>query len=99
MKTLIKSLVGGAIMLLAAGSASAHGKVRGYVEVRPYYPAVVQVQSHYAPIPVYNEDRYVSAREARHARREWRRELWRRDHWRHDHRGHDRCRHRHGRHY
>ena len=85
MNKYVKALAAGAFTLLAAGSASAHGKVRVYTEVRPYYPVV---QQHYVPVPAYYQERYVPAWEAR---RDWRREQWRRDRWRHEHWRHDRC--------
>lgn len=91
----VRALVAGAFTLLLAGTASAHGKVRVYTEVRPYYPTLVE--RHYGPAPVYYDDRFAHARPQWEARREWRREQWRREHWRHQHgrhhgRGHDRCR-------
>ena len=105
MNKFIKVLVAGAITLLAGGSASAHGKVRVYTEVRPYHPALVQ--EHYGPAPAYYDDRFGQVRPEWEARREWRREQWRRAQWRreqwrrahghHGHHGHwrhsDRCRH------
>jgi hypothetical protein len=92
MKTILKAFAASALTLLVAGSASAHGRVRVYTEVRPYYPPVVQV----AP-PVYYQEQYVYVEpdwRARHAwrheqwrREHWRREHWRREHWRRDHWG------------
>lgn len=91
MNKYLKALVAGALTLLVAGTASAHGKLRVHAEVRPYYPVL---QQHYAPAPVYYQERYVPSWEAR---RDWRREQWRRDRWRHEHWRHDRCRDRHWR--
>ncbi len=90
MNKLLKALVAGAFTFLLAGTASAHGKGRVLVEVRPYYPVV---QQHYMPAPVYYQDRYVRYEPSWEQRREWRREQWRRDRWRHDHGYHGRCRH------
>lgn len=95
MKTTLKALVAGAFALLLAGTASAHGHGRVFVDVRPYYPPVVQVQPRYVPVPAYYQQQYVYAEPA--FRADWRHEQWRREQWRREHWRHERCRHHHWR--
>lgn len=94
MNTCIKALVAGALTCMMAGTASAHGRVGFYAEVRPYHPPAMQVQRHYVPVPTYYQDRYVYVQPAWQARRDWRHNHY----WRRDYRG-DRCGHHHHHHW
>lgn len=95
MRTSFKMLLAGACLLAATASASAHGKVRAYVEMRPYHPPL-HAQRYYAPPGYYRDPTMVVAPQWQH-RRDWRREQWRRDHWRQDYwqHNHRHCRHHH----
>lgn len=68
------------------------------VEVRPYYPTVVQVQPRYVTLPVYYQQPYVDEApgyRSNYRHEHWRREHWRREQWRREHWRHARCRHHH----
>lgn len=99
MKTTVKALIVIGCMLMAAGTASAHGRGRVYAQVRPYYPVVVQLQPHYLPAPGYYQDHDGYVAPTYHARRDWRREQWRREQWRRDHWRHHGCRRHHHHHH
>ena len=88
MNTCIKALVASALTLMMAGTASAHGKVGVYAEVRPYYPPAVQLHRQFIPAPVYYQDRYGYAMPAWQARHDWRRDHWRGERCRHYHHHH-----------